>query len=92
MAIPRLRLPHLRSARFAEFAWRAARPRVEIHPNVLDLLAGRGEREVEDFRASRDELVSSYRDWLQTRGSGYAEIGFASPFLPTTALAGGART
>ena len=90
MAIPRLRLPHLRSARFAELAWRAARPRVEIHPNVLDLLAGRGEREAEDFRASRDELVREYRDWLRTHGPGYAEIGLASPFLPTTAPAGSA--
>jgi hypothetical protein len=91
MAIPRLRLPHLRSVRFAEFAWRAARPRVEIHPGVLGLLAGRGGREVEDFRSSRDELVRGYGAWLRTHGPGYAEIGLASPFLSTTALAGSAR-
>lgn len=90
MAIPRLRLPHLRSARFAEFAWRTARPHVEIHQNVLDLLVGRGEREVEDLRSSRDDLVRRYRDWLRTHAPGYAEIGLASAFLPPAAPAGSA--
>jgi hypothetical protein len=92
MAIPRLRLPRLRSGRFGELVWRAARPRVEIHPGVLDLIAGRGGREVEDFRSSRDKLVRGYRDWLRTQGPGYAEIGLASAFLPTTATAGSAST
>jgi hypothetical protein len=87
MEIPRLRLPHLRSARFAEFAWRAARPRVELHPRVLGLLAGRGAPDVADFRASRDGLVRGYRDWLRPHGAGYAEIGLAAPFLPATATA-----
>jgi hypothetical protein len=91
MAAPRLRLPQLRSARFAEFAWRAARPRVEVHPGLLDLIAGRGGREVEDFRSARDELVRGYRDWLRTHGPGYAEIGLASAFLRTTAPAGSTR-
>jgi hypothetical protein len=90
-ATPRLRVPYLRSTRLAEIAWRAARPRVALHPNVLDLLAGNGGREVRDFRSSRDELVRGYRDWLATNGPGYAEIGLASPFLPATAHSGRTR-
>lgn len=79
---PRLRVRYLRSARLAEVAWRAARPRIALHPSVLDLLAGRGGRDVEDFRSSRDGLVRGYQDWLRTNGPGFAEIGLASPFLP----------
>jgi hypothetical protein len=81
---PRQRLGYLRSARFAEFAWRASRPRVSLHPGVLGLIAGNGPEDVEKFRSSRNELVRGYRDWLRTHGRGYAELGLASPFLPTT--------
>jgi hypothetical protein len=88
---PRLRLRYLRSARFAEFAWRAARPCVSLHAGVLDLIAGSGPEDVEEFRSSRDELVRRYRDWLRTHGPGYAEIGLASPFLPTTGSSRRAR-
>jgi hypothetical protein len=75
-------LGYLRSARFAEFAWRASRPRVSLHAGVLGLIAGSGPEDVEEFRSSRDELVRGYREWLRTHGPGYAEIGLASPFLP----------
>jgi hypothetical protein len=79
---PRLRIPHVYSARLAEFAWRAARPRIALHPNVLDLLAGRDGPEVEQFRSSRDGIVRGYRDWIRASGPGYAELGLAAPFLP----------
>jgi hypothetical protein len=79
---PRLRVPRLRSARLAEIAWRTARPRIAVHPVVLALLAGTGDRrDVADFRSSRDELVRGYRNWLAKGGRGYSEIGLASAFL-----------
>jgi hypothetical protein len=78
--IPRLRLPLARSARLAELRWRAARPRIALHPGVLSLLEGRGD-DVARFRSARDELVRGYRDFVSENRAGYSPIGFASPFL-----------
>jgi hypothetical protein len=79
--IPRIRLPLVRSTRLAELRWRAARPRIALHPGIVGLLAGAGDHEQRRFRSSRDQLVGAYRDFLADHGRGYAGIGFAAPFL-----------
>jgi hypothetical protein len=82
----RLRLPSLRSARIAEVRWRAARPRVGLHPNVIALLTGAdGRQEISEFRSARRELVRGYHEFLAEAGGGYAEIGLASAFSPGAA-------
>jgi hypothetical protein len=78
---PRMHLPLTRGARISEIRWRAARPKVLLHPAVLALLTGRGTPEHREFRLARDELVRGYRKFLATNGLGYSPIGLASPFL-----------
>jgi hypothetical protein len=79
--VPRIHLPLVRSTRVAELRWRAAHPRVPLHPGLVELLAGAGDTEQGQFRSSRDQLVRGYRDFLAEHGRGYAGIGFATPFL-----------
>jgi hypothetical protein len=77
----RMRVPLLRSARAAELAWRAARPRIALHPGILALLAGKGSLERERFRETRDQLVRAHDQFLTLHGRGYSGIGFASAFM-----------
>jgi hypothetical protein len=72
--------PLSRSARTAELRWRGMHPRIPLHPGALALLAGTSPQHRE-FRAARDEIVGSYRRFLDTHGDGYSGIGLAIPFL-----------
>jgi hypothetical protein len=78
--VPRGRLPFTGSRRVAELRWRIAHPRIALPPPVFSLLTGGGPQDG-DFRRTRAELVRDYRSFLDEAGSGYAEIGLASPFL-----------
>jgi hypothetical protein len=78
--IPRGHLPFTGSRRVAELRWRIARPKLALPAPVFSLLTG-GHPQDGDFRRTRDELVRDYRVFLDEAGSGYAEIGLASPFL-----------
>jgi hypothetical protein len=78
---PRMRLPLDRARRISEMRWRAARPKVPLHPAVLALLTGPGAPEHSEFRLARNELVRTYREFVATNGRGYSPIGLASPFL-----------
>jgi hypothetical protein len=78
---PRARFPVNRSVRLSELWWRAQRPEIPLSPAVVALLAGSGSKDRE-FRAERDEIVRSYRRFLEARGRGYSAIGLAMPFLP----------
>jgi hypothetical protein len=82
-AIPRMRVPLVHSSRISDLRWRAARPKVPVHPSVISLLTGTGTPEHREFRSARNGLVRSYTDFLTTYGRGYSPIGLASPFLPS---------
>jgi hypothetical protein len=77
--VPRGRLPLTGSTRMAELRWRTSHPKISLPPTVLSLLSGGGPHG--DFRSTRHELVHQYRQFLDEAGTGYAELGLASPFL-----------
>jgi hypothetical protein len=78
--VRRVGFPVSRSARISELWWRSTRPRIPLHPAVLGVLAGRN-REHAEFRATRDQIVRSYRRFLETNRRGYSGVGLAMPFL-----------
>jgi hypothetical protein len=76
----RIGFPLNRSGRMSELWWRTSRLKIPLHPNVLALLVGSSAQN-EEFRATRDEIVRSYRRFLDVNGRDYSGIGLAMPFL-----------
>jgi hypothetical protein len=76
----RIGFPLNRSARMSELWWRSSRPKIPLHASVLALLTG-SSAEHDEFRATRDEIVRSYRGFLDVNGRDYSGIGLAMPYL-----------